>query len=131
MDKRIGAELDLLRKDHPDLEYREDGRWVRIPGYALPQGWSRSETDVAFQIKVDYPGTPPYGFFVSAGLTFRNERPGGYNEPGSPQPPFDGTWGMFSWQQEPNAWRPTGDVATGSNLRNFVRSFADRFAAGK
>ena len=70
MEERIAQELELLRKHWPDLEYVEEGRWVRLPRYSLPKGWNRSETDVAFQILPGYPGTPPYGFYVPVGLTF-------------------------------------------------------------
>jgi hypothetical protein len=102
---------------------------MRIPSYPLPPDWNRNVTDVAFQIKVEYPGTAPYGFYVPAGLLFRQKAPQSYTEPASSQPPFGGTWGMFSWQIE-TGWFPTADVVTGSNLLNWSRTFADRFAEG-
>jgi hypothetical protein len=129
--ERIQQELVLLRRRHPDLEYREDGRWVRIPGYTLLDGWNRTATDVAFQIRTDYPGTPPYGIYVPGGLLFKGERPDNYTEPASSQPPFGGTWGIFSWTQIDSQWRPTADLVTGSNLANWVSGFADRFREGK
>jgi hypothetical protein len=129
MSDRIVQELALLRKHYPDLEYREAGRWVRIPAYPLSPGWNRESSDVAIRIKVEYPGTPPYGFFVPAGLRYNGQVPGSYSEPAGEQPPFGGTWGMFSWQVA-EQWFPTADVVTGSNLLNFARSFADRFREG-
>ena len=131
MEERIEQELVLLRRYHPDLEYKEEGRWVRILAYPLPEGWNRSSTDVAFQIIVGYPGTPPYGIYAPAGLTFNGARPDNYVEPASTQPPFPGTWGIFSWTPVEGQWRATADLLTGSNLLNWVIGFADRFREGK
>jgi hypothetical protein len=126
---RIAQELALLRSRHRDLEYWEDGRWVRLPAYPLFHGWNRETTDVAFQIKVEYPGAAPYGFYVPAGLQHNGRTPSSYNEPAQAQPPFGGSWGFFSWQVEAG-WFPTADVVTGSNLLSFARTFADRFKEG-
>jgi hypothetical protein len=130
MEERIKKELDLLRKRYPDLEYREDGHWIRIPAYSLPAGWNRSSTDVAFQIPVGYPGTPPYGIYVPAGLMFKGNKPNNYQEPAQNQPPFEGSWGIFSWRPR-DQWRATANLVTGSNLLNWVMGFADRFREGK
>lgn len=131
MEERVQQELALLRRRWPDLEYKAEGRWVRIPGYVLPEGWSRSSTDVALQIPPGYPGTPPYGIYVPAGLTFRGERPNNYTEPASTQPPLGGTWGIFSWTPVEGQWRATADLVTGSNLLNWVTGFTDRFREGR
>lgn len=131
MEERIEKDLALLRQRYPDLEYREEGSWIRIPSYLLPERWNRSSTEVAFQIPVSYPGTPPYGFYTPAGLLFNGEHPNNYTEPASTQPPFPGTWGIFSWSPAVGQWRPTADLTTGSNLLNWMRGFADRFREGK
>ena len=131
MEERIHKELALLRQRYPDLEYKEESQWVRIPSYLLPAGWNRSTTDVSFQILVGYPGTPPYGIYTAAGLLFNGSRPDNYVEPAPTQPPFGGTWGIFSWAPKEGQWRPTADLSTGSNLLNWVMGFADRFREGK
>ena len=131
MDERIQQELVLLRGRWPNLEYRPDGHWIRIHGYPLPLGWNRSETDVAFQVPVGHPGTPPYGIYTPSGLTFNDQRPDNYVEPAQVQPPFGGTWGIFSWRPDDGEWRPTADLATGSNLLNWIVGFAGRFKEGK
>lgn len=130
MTDRIAKELELLRRYYPDLVYEEKDRWFCIPSYPLPEGWNRGATDVAFQVKVEYPGTPPYGILVPAGLTSEGKRPDNYTEPASPLPPFGGSWGVFSWSPDADQWRPTADLVAGSNLLNWVRSFADRFREG-
>ena len=130
MEERVVQELELLRKYYPNIEYKEEGRWVRIPSYPLPEGWNRSTTDVAFQIKPGHPGTPPYGFCVPVGLEYQGHRPESYKDSASPHPPFEGRWGIFSWAHT-EQWRPTANVTTGSNLLNWARSFADRFREGR
>src|SRR5882762_5345160 len=97
MNERIEQELGLLRGRYPTLEYRLEGHWVRIPAYPLPAGWNRAATDVAFQIPVGHPGTPPYGICAPVGLTVAGVRPDNYAEPAPTQPPFGGAWGVFSW----------------------------------
>jgi len=131
MQERIEQELVLLRGRWPDLDYRNDGQWIRIPGYPLPAGWNRTTTDVAFQIHVSHPGTPPYGFYVPAGLTVNAQRPDNYVEPAPAQPPFGGAWGIFSWAPGDGEWRPTDDPQRGSNLLNWAVGFAVRFREGK
>ena len=131
MEERIEKELELLRQRYPDLEYKEEGRWVRIPSYPLREGWNRSSTEVVFQIPVGYPGTPPYGIYAPSARLFNKTRPDDYSEAATTQPPFPGTWGIFSWQPADGQWRATTDLVTGSNLFNWVTGFADRFREGK
>ena len=131
MQDRIERELALLRRQYPKLEFKEEGLWVRIPAYQLPAGWNRTCTDASFQIPVAYPGTPPYGIYAPTGLLFNGARPDNYVEPAPTQPPFPGSWGIFSWTPDDGQWRPTADLSTGSNLLNWVTGFGDRFKQGK
>lgn len=131
MRERIKQELTLLRRRYVKLEYRPEGQWVCIPDYPLPTDWNRAVTDVAFQILTAHPGVPPYGIYVPAGLTFNGQRPDNYVEPAPTQPPFGGTWGIFSWAPADGEWRPTADPQTGSNLLDWVVGFATRFREGK
>lgn len=131
MQDRIAQELALLRRSYPETEYRPDGQWVRIPGYrVLSDLWKDKTVTVAFQIPTGYPGQAPYAFYVQPPprLKDSDQRPtNNYEEPASGIP-FDGAWGKFSWQQD--GWRATADLASGSNLLNFVRTFKDRFQEG-
>src|SRR5581483_11707929 len=129
MQERIDQELTLLRTRYPDLQYQQDGQWVYIPSYSVTEGWNRATTPVAFQIRVGYPGTPPYAFYVPVGITYKDVRPNNYVEPTPQQPPFPGPWGVFSWSHSED-WRPTADPRTGSNLLNWVLGFRQRFVEG-
>ena len=130
MQERIQEELALVRWEYPEAEYLEEGQWVRIPSYSLPEGWNRSSTEVAFQIPSSYPGTPPYGIYVPVGIQFNGVRPNNYTGPAGTPPPFEGEWGVFSWSPGDGQWRPTTDIRKGSNLLNWVIGFADRFKEG-
>lgn len=130
MHERIEQELALIRQRFPDAEYREEGRWVRVSSYPLPEGWNRETTDVAFQIGEGHPATPPYGMYVPSGMRFQGDVPDNYNEPVSNLPPFGGEWGFFSWSHD-ETWRPDADVRKGANLLHWIRSFKERFEEGK
>lgn len=129
MEDRIRQELEHLRTRYK-VELVEEGRWARVASYPLPAGWNRTATDVAFQIPVGYPGTPPYGIYVPSGVLFNDEPPDNYKEPAPSQPPFGGTWGLFSWQPD-GPWLATADIVSGSNLLNWVMGFAARFREGR
>ena len=133
MKERIVRELALLRQHYPNLVYREEGRWILIPEYPLPDGWGRSATDVAFPIPVEFPGGPPYGIYVPSGMKFNGQPPENYQDTAPMQPPFGGTWGIFSWTTVDGKWRATAQVepAGGYTLLAWVTNFAIRFADGR
>ena len=131
MDERISHEVALLRQRYSDLDFKEEGRSFRIPLYHLPSDWNRSVTEVAFQAQVGHPGTPPYGIYVPIGLLYKGMKPDNYAEPAPTQPPFPGTWGIFSWAPVDGQWQPKADVLTGANLLNWAIGFTSRFREGK
>jgi len=130
MDERVKIEIEMLRARYPDLQVSPDERWFLVPSYPLPPGWKLSSTNIAFQIPVGYPGTPPYGIYVPVGLLFQEKRPNNYTEPAPSQPPFTGRWGIFSWQPKDGKWFSKADPVAGSNLLNWVIGFTDRFREG-
>jgi hypothetical protein len=127
MSTRIEEELALLRRHFPDLEYRPDGQWIRVNRHSVPSLWEPGEVSLCFQVPVQYPANPPYGFYVSpvprltSGAQVQNCGP-------SSEPPFAGAWLKFSWSAR--EWRPTADLQSGSNLLNYVWSFRDRLEEG-
>ena len=122
---RIEAEVALVRCRFPDLEFRPEDLWARIPGYPIPKAWGHDSTELAFQAPRDIFGQQPYGFWVRPQLVL----PGGgppTNTSGPVSTPFGDGWQQFSWA--PEAWQPGPDPRSGSNLLDFVRSFAHRLA---
>jgi hypothetical protein len=129
---RIEAELGLLRRYYPEVEFVASGNWFRIRHYPLPAGWNRATIEVSFQAPQAYPGGPPYGIYVPAGILFNGAVPANYQDAASNRPPFEGNWGVFSWTPESGAWAtPTQDIVSGPNLLNWVQGFKVRFAEGK
>ena|SRR6185436_1993676 len=128
MEDRVEQELRLLRSRWLELQYDPGGRWVLLHGYPLPPGWSRTATEVVFQIQLNHPGAAPYGFLTPIGLRHNDRVPTNYQEPAATQPPFSGPWGMFSWQ--PEDWQPQADISAGSNLFTWAQSFTRRFIEG-
>ena len=130
MATRIEQEVDLLRPAFPNLDYRKQDQWVLIPAYQLPPGWEPSLVDISILIPAEYPKNPPYGIYVRPELHFKGEGPDRYKYPAPNQPPFGGTWGVFSWAPE-GAWAPKAEITHGSNLYNWVQSFRQRFLEGR
>ena len=128
MSERIESELALLRTAYPALEYRPDGRWVRIASYVVPVGiWSQAQIEICFQIPTGIPGEAPYGFYVRPHLTLANGRvPNNYTYPAPTV--FGQDWGKFSWILDP--WTPQADVRAGSNMLDFALSIHGRLKEG-
>jgi hypothetical protein len=126
MEERIAKELELIKRVYPRAVRQE--RWILVPDYPLPSGWSVSTANVAFFIRDGYPGTGPYGVYVPSGLRHDGNMPNNFTDPASNGPPFEGTWAMFSW--ESSDWKPAADPERGHNLLNFVQGFAVRFREG-
>lgn len=129
-EERVAAEVELLRRVFPNLQYQPSGHWVLLPGYEMPTGWNMTASDVAFQVSVSYPGTPPYGLYAPSGLRFKEAVPANYSDPAGTQPPFPGRWAVFSWQPDDGQWTPHAEPAKGTNLVNWALGFAQRFRQG-
>lgn len=129
MEDRIRKEIQLLRTRYEEVEYRPEGRWVRLWPVPTAPGWTVDPLPAAFQIPTGYPGTPPYGFYVPSGLTFNGKAPQNCQPSPSSPPPFQGGWMMLSWTHQ-QGWHATSDLVTGSNLLNWALSFSDRFEEG-
>jgi hypothetical protein len=120
---RVRAEVELVRSRYPTLEFREENFWARVPDYPLPEGWGRASTELAFQIPRDIFGQQPYGFWIRPPLVV----PGGGPPTNTSEPVATGFgegFQQFSWA--PEVWRPGAEPRNGSNLLDFVRSFAQR-----
>ncbi len=123
---RIEQELELVRAVVPGLQLHGKD-WGLLPGQKLPEKWAPSTCDIAFQIPNGYPGAQPYGIFVPATITFNGTAPRKFTA-SAPQCPFPGKWGLLSWQ--PESWKPGATPTSGTNLVNWILSFAKRFQEG-
>jgi len=123
-DERLLTEVALVRADFPGLEFQEHDLWARIPVYPLRDGWGRESVEIAFRFPRDTLTEEPYGFWVRPALVL----PGGGTPTNASDAPLETGFGpgfqQFSWA--PEAWRPTPEVRCGTNMRDWVRSFARR-----
>lgn len=127
---RLDLEMQLLQGHFSEAVAR-NGAWFLVNDYLVSgKEWNRQKTPVAFRAQVGYPGTPPYGIFVPAGIRFNGALPQNYQEPVGDRPPFPGHWGLFSWSPDDGQWRPGATPREGSNLLNFALGFAHRFRQG-
>jgi len=124
MSDRTAEEVSLLIAAYPEMEWRPQDRWARIPKYPVPAPvWTGDSIEVAFQLPAQLPGQAPYGFWVRPGLELRGG--GAINNYSYPvATPFGAGWGQFSWT--PEIWQPGPTARAGTNMLDFVRSFADR-----
>jgi len=84
---RLDLEMQLLQGHFGEAVAR-NGAWFQVNDYAVQCGeWNRKKTPVAFRAQVGYPGTPPYGIFVPAGIRFNGALPQNYQEPVGDRPP--------------------------------------------
>jgi hypothetical protein len=128
MNDRGEQELGMLRACYPTLEFQENGQWVRLANYPTNSLWASDEIEVAFQFPENLPGQEPYSFYVRPDLRLRDgTSPDNYTYPNTT--PWGDDWGRFSWSLDP--WIPRAELAEGSNMVQFVRSFAGRLGQGK
>lgn len=129
---RIWEEITLIKKYYNNLEHDESRRWIIIHDYFLPKNmqWNKNVIDVCFIIPNGYPGTSPYGIYVSSDLRYDEEVPNNINPNLKDKPPFPGNWVLLSWTPT-DRWNPNAEIQKGSNMLNFVRSFYDRFKSGR
>lgn len=122
MTERVKAELTLLRRVHPGLEFLDEESWVRVASYSLPSGWSAEAAALAFRIPPSV-AVQPYGFWTYPTITLADGRtPTNYSA--AVEIPFGAGWGQFSWS--PEAWRPHTQIEKGDNMLHFLRSIRDR-----
>jgi hypothetical protein len=131
MSDRVNEELKILKKYFSSLVVNETNNWGLIPDYNLPRGigWDRAIITICFNIPNGFPGSAPYGIYVPSNIRIHNSTPNNFNLSLNNKPPFEGEWGILSWQLDP--WEPAAEISKGSNLLNFVQSFHNRFTEGQ
>ncbi|MDO8655518.1 MAG: hypothetical protein Q7R48_03895 [bacterium] len=124
---RIQEEIELLRARFPNLVFKEEGYWVRLPEIEISAPWAPNLIEIAFQFPpAGYPQNPFYGFFVPSGLLLNGATPQNFTDPAASPPPFDDVaWAFFSGNPDP--WDPRPAVHAGSNVVTWVQSIFDRF----
>ena len=125
MHQRVREEIELLKRQFPDLQHGDQLDWVLIPELVLPAGrFNKERTKLLFRIPIGYPQTGPDNFFVDIDLRLKDgSNPPAFNpnrDSSSGPAPVPGDWGWFSWH--PESWRPAATIEGGDNLLGFVRA---------
>jgi hypothetical protein len=129
MSDRIKAEVELARTLYPALDYRDEGHWIRVPNFKLPERWSKRQTELVFQFpQTGYPQSVFYGFYVESGLRFNGATPKNFTDPSPAKLPFAGAWAFFSGNPDP--WTPAPAIEDGSNVLSWLHSVSERFQQG-
>jgi hypothetical protein len=124
MSARVREEIELLKKQFPNLQHGDQLDWVLIPELVLPAArFNKVTTRVLFRIPIGYPLTGADNFFVDVDLRLKDgSSPPAFNpnsQSSSGAAPVAGDWGWFSWH--PHSWRPAATIGGGDNLVVFVR----------
>ena len=110
------------------------GDWFLVPNdlRATRHGWTPEPFPVAFHAQPKHPGQAPYGIYVLSSAQVRGQGPDNFKSNAKHRPPFDGEWGVLSWQAEDDriGWVPAQRIREGSNLLNFFITFEERFKQG-
>ena len=129
---RLEEEYHLIVSVFPNVVRRGD--WFLIPddARAVRHSWTPDPFPVAFQAQPGHPGQVPYGIYVASSVKVSGKAPDNFTADVSNRPPFEGQWGMLSWQGDSDGvpWIPARDIRAGANLLNFVITFEKRFKDG-
>ena len=129
---RLDEERQLIAAVVPSVV--RSGDWFLIPddARATRRGWTPSPFPVAFHAQPGHPGQVPYGIYVPSAARIGDQVPNNFTPNAGNQPPFEGRWGVLSWQGDAEGipWIPKQQIREGSNLLNFLITFEERFKEG-
>lgn len=131
-ERRLEEEHDLIVSVFPSVIRSGDWFLIEHDARATRAGWSPDPFPVAFHAQPRHPGQVPYGIYVPSSVRIGDQVPNNFTADASHVPPFDGQWGVLSWQGDAEGipWIPAQVVREGANLLNFVITFEKRFKQG-
>ena len=129
---RLEEEHDLIVSVFPSAIRSGDWFLIEHDARATRAGWSPDPFPVAFHAQPRHPGQVPYGIYVPSSARIGDQVPSNFTASASTRPPFDGEWGVLSWQGDADGipWIPAQVVREGANLLNFLITFEERFKEG-
>ena len=129
---RLKEEHKLIGRFFPSAI--RSGDWFLIPddARATRRGWSPDPFPVAFHAQPGHPGQVPYGIYVPSSARAGGHTPNNFSVSANHVPPFEGEWGVLSWQGDADGtpWIPKQVIRSGANLLNFLITFEERFKQG-
>ena len=129
---RLEEEKRLIATIFPSVVRLRE--WFLIPhdARATRYGWTPDPFPVAFHAQPGHPGQVPYGIYVPSSVRIAGRSPSNFSADASNRPPFEGQWGVLSWQgdSDDRPWIPATRICEGANLLNFVITFEEWFKEG-
>jgi len=131
-ESRLNAEHHLITSVFPRVLRSGDWFLLEDDARATRCGWTPSPFPVAFHAQQQHPGQVPYGIYVPSSARVRGQTPNDFTANAATQPPFDGDWGVLSWQGDADGkpWIPAQTLREGANLLNYLITFEKRFKQG-
>lgn len=131
-EQRLQEEFELIASVFSDVIRSGDWFLIANDTRAVRHGWSPDPFAVAFHAQKEHPGQVPYGIYVPSASLVNGQVPTNFSAKASNRPPFDGEWGVLSWQGDADkrAWFPKTNIREGDNLLNFMLTFGERFKQG-
>ena len=129
---RLEEEHRLIMSVFPSVIRSGDWFLIEHDARATRAGWNPEPFPVAFHARPGHPGQVPYGIYVPSTARVGDQAPNDFVANASTHPPFDGEWGVLSWQGDADGipWIPAVAVRGGANLLNYVITFEERFQQG-
>lgn len=126
---RLAAEAQLLARRYGEVAYdRQDGSWIHIARFPIPQGWNKPFVEILIDIPWGVPGYPtqaPTWFWTDRDLRTHEGRAIGhfFSAAGSTHADreyLDKNWGHFCVHLR--EWRPSSGAAilNGHNLLTYM-----------
>jgi len=121
--ERRRSEMDLIRERYGEVEVAPDLTWILIRRFLLPEGWTKTQTELLVPVPPGYPTTPPDNFYTDNDLKLASGATIGNS---SENAPVNGrVMRQFSFHIEAD-WRPHVDLLQGHNLLTFLLGVESR-----
>src|SRR5207249_1118270 len=66
--ERRQREIELIKERYGEVEVAPDLTWILIRRFPLPEGWSKTQTELLALLPAGYPTTPPDNFYTDNDL---------------------------------------------------------------
>jgi hypothetical protein len=121
--ERRQREFELIKQRYGEVEVAPDLTWIVIRRFPLPEGWSKTQTDLLVLLPAGYPTTPPDNFYTDHDLKLATGAAIGNS---SENVSVNGrVTRQFSFHIEAD-WRPHADLLQGHNLLTFLLGVENR-----
>ena len=121
--ERRQREIELIKERYGEVEVAPDLTWILSRRFLLPEGWSKTQTELLVLLPAGYPTTPPDNFYTDNDLKLATGATIGNS---TENVSVNGmVMRQFSFHIEAD-WRPCADLLQGHNLLTFLLAVENR-----